>query len=232
VGAGRRPTDTAGRRTPRRRPRRRARPGLASRPTAHPVIGFSEVQLIEQAVADYADTLAYLGRPFGCTATPSAAWGSSVAKARRGAGRSGLRRAAHRQDGRAVQGLRLLATAVVLDPGQAVHSRADYLRSLRPGVPTRERQPPRPRSIATRESTLSKERSSRQEHLAGGHVVLSCNGAADVQWHCRRSLWRRAVNAAMVIEPTANGTVLKLADIAGPCGCQIFRSPHATCAYS
>ena len=37
-------------------------------------------------MADYADTLAYLGRPFGCTATPSAAWGSSVAKARRGAG--------------------------------------------------------------------------------------------------------------------------------------------------
>jgi hypothetical protein len=27
----------------------------------HPVIGFSEVQLTEQTVADYADTLAYLG---------------------------------------------------------------------------------------------------------------------------------------------------------------------------
>src|SRR5918994_3500620 len=49
----------------------------------HPVIGFSEVTLTEQTLADYADTLAYLGRPSGCTATPSAAWGCSAAKAKR-----------------------------------------------------------------------------------------------------------------------------------------------------
>jgi hypothetical protein len=39
------------------------------------VIGFSEVTLTEQTVADFADTLAYLGRQSGCTATPSAASG-------------------------------------------------------------------------------------------------------------------------------------------------------------
>ena len=48
----------------------------------HPVIGFSEVQLTEQTVADYTDTLAYMERPFGCSATPSAAWGWTAAKTR------------------------------------------------------------------------------------------------------------------------------------------------------
>jgi hypothetical protein len=43
-----------------RRPRQRARLGLAPGAAAHPVIGFSEVQLTEPTVADYADTLAYL----------------------------------------------------------------------------------------------------------------------------------------------------------------------------
>ena len=38
-----------------------ARPGLAAGQRPHPVIGFSEVILIEQTLADYADTLAYLG---------------------------------------------------------------------------------------------------------------------------------------------------------------------------
>jgi hypothetical protein len=54
----------------------------------HPVIGFSEVQLTQQALADYADTLAYLGRPSACTATPSAGWGCSSAKAGSRAARS------------------------------------------------------------------------------------------------------------------------------------------------
>jgi hypothetical protein len=53
----------------------------------HPVIGFSEVTLTEQTLADYGDTLAYLGRPSGCTATPSAAWASSAGKAK-GRGRT------------------------------------------------------------------------------------------------------------------------------------------------
>ena len=46
------------------------------------MIGFSDVQLTEQTLADYANTLAYLGAGIGGTATPSAAWGCSAAKAK------------------------------------------------------------------------------------------------------------------------------------------------------
>ena len=104
----------------------------------HSVIGFSEVQLTEPTLADYADTLAFLGRRSGCTATPSAAWACSAAKARSRAARTATT-AAHRQDRRAVQGhLRLSAAPVVLDPRQAVHPRAHLLRGLRPGLPTQD----------------------------------------------------------------------------------------------
>jgi hypothetical protein len=41
------------------------RPARPLHPGAHPVIGFSEVQLTEQTLADYADTLAYLGAYLG-----------------------------------------------------------------------------------------------------------------------------------------------------------------------
>ena len=44
-----------------RRPRRRARPDLAQRPAALPGNRLSEVQLTEQTLADYTDTLVYLG---------------------------------------------------------------------------------------------------------------------------------------------------------------------------
>ena len=47
----------------------------------HLAIGFSDVQLTEQTVADYADTLAYLGAAIRCTAIPSAAWVWSAAEA-------------------------------------------------------------------------------------------------------------------------------------------------------
>jgi len=59
---------------------------------------------------------------------------------RQGPGWSGWRRpAADRQDERAVQGrLRLPAAPVVLDPDQAIRSRTDHLRRLRPEVPTQD----------------------------------------------------------------------------------------------
>jgi hypothetical protein len=105
----------------------------------HPVIGFSEVQLTEQTVADYADTpdLPGRGHPAISRHLPPpgpARW----PRPRRGAERSGRRgAAADREDRRAVQGrLRLPTTPVVLDPGQAVHPRADHLRRLRPRLPT------------------------------------------------------------------------------------------------
>jgi hypothetical protein len=48
--------------------------GRPQGPPPHPVIGFSDVRLTEQALADYADTLACLARRSACTVTPSAAW--------------------------------------------------------------------------------------------------------------------------------------------------------------
>ena len=54
------------------------------------MIGFSDVQLTEHTMADYADTLAYLGRPSACTATPSAARASSAAKAKGRTGRTAM----------------------------------------------------------------------------------------------------------------------------------------------
>jgi hypothetical protein len=108
----------------------------------HPVIGFSEVQLTEQALADYADTLAYMGAAIRLYRDTFRRLGCLAAKAKQGPGGSGRRRtAADRQDRRAIQGrLRLPATPVVLDPRQAVHARADYLRGLRPGLPTPRRR--------------------------------------------------------------------------------------------
>jgi hypothetical protein len=48
----------------------------------HPVIGFSEVALTEQTLADYADTLAYLGAAIRLYRDTSAAWVCSAAKER------------------------------------------------------------------------------------------------------------------------------------------------------
>jgi hypothetical protein len=69
----------------------------------HPVIGFSEVQLTEQTLTDYADTLAYLG--------------AAIRLYRDTFRRLGLLGGQGQVQGR----LRLPAAPVVLDPGQAVH---------------------------------------------------------------------------------------------------------------
>ena len=62
---------------------------------------------------------------------------------------------------RAVQGhVQLPAAPVVLDPGQAVHPRADHLRSRRPSLPTlgHRARPPAARSRATRQAAGVKQR--------------------------------------------------------------------------
>jgi hypothetical protein len=116
----------------------------------------------EQTVADYADTLAYLGRPSGCIATPSPLGSARRPRPRRGPGWSGWRRpAAERQDRGAVQGrLRLPAAPVVLVPGQAVHPRTNHLRRLRPRLPTPGRRPPVARWRTTRLAGVKPQRRS------------------------------------------------------------------------
>jgi hypothetical protein len=109
----------------------------------HPVIGFSEVQLTERTLTDYADTLAYLGAAIRLYRdTFRQPRPPRRPRPRQGPGWPGRRRpAADRQGWRAVQGgLRLPAAPVVLDPRQAVHPRADHLRDLRPGLPTPRRR--------------------------------------------------------------------------------------------
>jgi hypothetical protein len=89
----------------------------------HPVIGFSEVQLTELILANYADTLACLGatiRLYRDTFLPHRPLRRP--RPRRGSGRR--RPAADRQDRRAVQGRLWPAAPVVLD---AVHPGADHL---------------------------------------------------------------------------------------------------------
>jgi hypothetical protein len=127
-----------------RRPRRRAGPGLARRPAA------ASGDRLLRGPADRADRGGLRRHPdvSGCGHPPVSRHLPPPRATRRprprgGPGWSGWRRAAaERQDGRAVQGrLRLPAAPVVLDPGQAIHPRANHLRRLRPRLPTPGRRP-------------------------------------------------------------------------------------------
>jgi hypothetical protein len=107
----------------------------------HPVIGFSEVQLTEQTLADYTDTLAYLGATIRLYRDTFRRLGLLGGQGQ-GEGQDGDGKQPTEKTGEQVQGgLRLPAVTVVLDPGQAVHPRANHLRGLRPGLPTPGRWP-------------------------------------------------------------------------------------------